>query len=67
MISIYSFQNPLMQELYEHHFCAVYNSGLSVQSNWYDAARLAADEESDSLIQFLIVFLNITVNSINLI
>ena len=34
----------MMQELYEHHFCAVYNSGLSVQSNWYDAARLAADE-----------------------
>ena len=38
-----------MQELYEHHFCAVYNSGLSVQSNWYDAARLAADEEPDSI------------------
>ena len=34
----------MMQELFEHHFCAVYNSGLSVQSNWYDAARLAADE-----------------------
>ena len=38
-----------MQELYEHHFCAVYNSGLSVQSNWYDAARLAADEVPDSV------------------
>ena len=44
-----------MQELYEHHFCAVYNSGLSVQSNWYDAARLAADEVSDSPIKFLII------------
>ena len=38
-----------MQELYEHHFYAVYNSGLSVQSNWYDAARLAADEVRDSM------------------
>ena len=44
-----------MQELYELHFCAVYNSGLSVQANWYDAARLAADEASDPkcLIHFL--------------
>ena len=52
------FQNPPMQELYEHHFCAVYNSGLSVQSNWYDAARLAADEEPDS-IEIVLSFNNI--------
>ena len=37
----------MMQELYEHYFSAVYNSGLSVQANWYDAARLAADEVRD--------------------